>query len=726
MKQNQKGGVLMLKNTETKDSIFNNIQKLFPFGSKSVGGYLFKGELVTPYVSLYGGAPDIILPTKDVLIKLVQIQNTNENITHINDKEVIPAEKFNEEVMIQNDVFTKSFDSFLEPICPNIIYSDIITSVSFPNCSNSNLITDIMVSPRNYGIIIMEIIQDATTVHSLFPSCNSDNPDLNQNSISTNQILALKNYLYQLLRLKKIGYTHNDAHLDNGLYIVNYDYIGNMRVFLIDFGRTFVNDKYHLDDVVPSYGDWWSYKILRQFTQILSTELNITKFDDLYNHFDEEIKKSRDAYFVKLYDSNIITSLRNYTGYLVSVNEQLKMKSQFNNSYIFVKQNALLMDVSNVYQTPFERLNINFANHGYCPSKKYRFKTDSYRVEQPLQLIKPGINTYVGQTLSHIDRDARQIYLWVIGFTTLTGDIPQLFIIKSESCYEVGTKHFYIVKGYEITKYYAAGEMLVDKTKVFINFESGTYMAPLIKEWEKLQPTAKIKQIVENTVPLFILYTLNNNITETFAFDSVTIKNGTFFNPEYCCESTTLTATDEFLESVHQIMPDVVEKIPNVGDVLYNGGKHTNQNTTDLVMTYHHNHHKLDNKIQHNSPDKSILKEDKKIRNRWEKYIKTQKQQDYEMFEKMYPSYSVHYAQDVYPNIEILVNKMNHNNKNFMEGLCIINKYVDALKKREFGINHINKENQLGGFKQNKRRKPTRTRKRKSRSTSTKRKKYHK
>ena len=100
-------------------------------------------------------------------------------------------------------------------------------------------------------------------------------------------------------------------------------------------------------------------------------------------------------------------------------------------------------------------------------------------------------------------------------------------------------------------------------------------------------------------------------------------------------------------------------------------------------------------------------------------------QKDYEMFENMYPSYSVHYSQDVYPNIEILVNKMNNNN-NFMEGLCIINKYVDALKKREIiGIKHINKENQIGGGKQNKRRKTTRTRarKRKSQSTYTKRKK---
>ena len=706
MKKIQPGGALLLKNGETKSSIFGNIKQLVPFGSGSIGGYIFKGELINPYISLYGGTPNIIFPTYDVLIKLVQIQHSNEShITQHNNKEVIPAKTFNKEVMIQNDVFKKSIDSFLEPICPNIIYSDIITSVSFPNCNNSNLITDIMVPNRYYGIIIMEIIQGAKTVSTLFPLITKTNPNFDEINVSHDQDVVLKNYLYQILRLKKIGYTHNDAHLFNGLYVVNYDYIGKMRVFLIDFGRTTANNGYEFDDIVPS--TYLSHDCLRQFTQVLVKKFNLNNFNSLYDFFDNEIKTSRDTYFVKLYDSSIINDLRNYTGYIVSVSEQYKMLSQFKNSYIFVKQNAMLMDISQLYTVPFQKLNINYGTDKFCSSQEYTVSGQAYDVNLPIQLIKPGINTYVDDELRNIDRDHHQIYLWVIG-STQYGNI-KLYVIKAESCYEIGTKHFYIVEGYKITKFYAAGEMVVSNYNVLINFESGTYMYPLINNWKKQETENTIYKILHNTVPRFILYTLNNHLGDSMKFNDVTIDNtGTFFNPNYCCLPSTLRTTDVFLESLHHIMPDIVKKKTKKTHTTKGGNK-----TTERI----------------DSPIKSRLKEKTKLLDNWKKYIETQKQHDYEMFEKMYPSYRVQYSQDLYPNMEIIVDKLEENNTAFMEGLCIINKYVEALKQTEIGINKekqlnsntrgktvrqteisINKEKQLMGFNSTTRRRTARQR----------------
>jgi len=296
--------------------------KIEPFGGSSVGGYLYKLKFEEQQptrdeiMSINPGEKDeqnIVSSVSEIIVKVTQIGykkelNKNELKKDIK-KFIITPKLFNNELEIQRDIYNKSMDTFCEPICPNIISGEIIYKNDFDK-ENPFTILDYIYKAQNgghsiapftqktnntentvlrighyvdyssdydhgVGLIFMESKTNCQTVGSLW----GDNQTKNMvgyyvNKITTEiQQIVLDNFVFQLIRLQKLGYSHGDPHLHNALFIQNYNYIDDYRVYLIDFGETRIrpdaepNYAYHLPfymfHIPQDSEDHWSYQIVK-------------------------------------------------------------------------------------------------------------------------------------------------------------------------------------------------------------------------------------------------------------------------------------------------------------------------------------------------------------------------------------------------------------------------------------------------------------------------------
>lgn len=135
------------------------------------------------------------------------------------------------ETQYQQDIFYKSLidkTTLLEPICPGIVYSHptpLSTAVKQFFISKTTELNDIF--KHDIAFIAMEFMNDYKTLASL---CNSPKFEIYK-------YMAM----YELYKLHKIGYVHNDFHFENVLIHESYNYFestGSGRAIIIDFGRS--------------------------------------------------------------------------------------------------------------------------------------------------------------------------------------------------------------------------------------------------------------------------------------------------------------------------------------------------------------------------------------------------------------------------------------------------------------------------------------------------------
>lgn len=154
----------------------------------------------------------------------------------------ICSSKITNEVNIQKDVYLKSLkdkNSLLEPLCPCIVfahtdklkksekkeYKELIeTNIASEQDETAMRVLIDTLFEQDVYYIAMELIDD----------CKPLKYFINTPEFNTYKTIAL----YELDRLHKIGYMHNDYHFENVLINQNYNYFGikSGRAYIIDFG----------------------------------------------------------------------------------------------------------------------------------------------------------------------------------------------------------------------------------------------------------------------------------------------------------------------------------------------------------------------------------------------------------------------------------------------------------------------------------------------------------
>jgi len=559
-----KGGVVIIPEIDaTLARIFANINTVANIGANSVGGYLFMATLNQPYRELSGGKPNVISDVNNILIKLIQISTDDDMYQN---KEVVTTATFMNEVNTQIDIFKRSLDVFIEPICPGIIYSGIVDIGEIPTNNNRfnamlNVMRDFINGfnqhlPRSFGIIIMEN-GGAGTVETIIPEWHHDTPIPFSIPYDTLPFIdgatmrkrnAMLNYLYQILRLKQLGYIHGDAHLGNALCLENYTYIHNMRVFLIDFGRTTITHTpgMELDEILPDQGGWWSYQFLRDFAVNIIAQFGslTTAFEHYTNTY---VTRSNISFLKRIHRRDTLDQLMNFRNRVMIIEQPTNYRfiAPYNSSFIFqyLNPNNFFDITIGVQRTT---LPILMANDK--PDRYVFYRTD-YTLEESRQLFQdPEIRSdyltlYINEQFPYTLNAFSQIYLWVIGSTADNLGEVNLYMLKAPSSYGIGSFHEVILQGYNLTRYYAAGEMRVTGNIIMVNLCSYYMQHPDVLPHVRIDRLSQI-------LPMFMSYRINRNKISGFTIQMHVRIVETFFRPDYCGQTEIIQQEKRFLQRV--------------------------------------------------------------------------------------------------------------------------------------------------------------------------------
>jgi hypothetical protein len=211
---------------------------------------------------------------KSLIIKIQFINNKSLEIKLGDNKFVGISEKeFQDEINIQTDIFFKTFN-YLQPLCPSIIYAEIIKEFSEKiNILNllrkaDNLpfpVENNIIYNDDIGIIVMEMVNNSIPLYNYIEekeekieeikeyieNLQKNNTDSNLEKINKTMkiINAEKRKIeivenisrFALLKLAlDTGYNHSDFHRGNILIQYDDTYFKNIdkSPILIDFGRT--------------------------------------------------------------------------------------------------------------------------------------------------------------------------------------------------------------------------------------------------------------------------------------------------------------------------------------------------------------------------------------------------------------------------------------------------------------------------------------------------------
>jgi hypothetical protein len=527
-------------------------------GASSSGGYLFKLTFDKPiedFISVYPGKPVFVSYTQEILLKFVQINDTNtyRPNQHYNDKEIANKSTFEKEVQIQSLVYQNSLNFWFEPICPNIINSGFFSRTSSPAynlfMSNSKLrdIINTIFRETNItkiGYIFMELLAGSKPVSHAFPDWKL-RPNIPTTQLNQIQKTLLKNYVYQLIRLYNLGYTHGDTHLENAMFVDNYDYLENYRVYLIDFGRADKNTG--IPDMRNIYTfsqqqnglNYWSYQQVETYVNNIVQTRDRTRFKNKltawYSTQREIVNTSREHFIQKLYDEGALKKFKGLSGThsdLTFTNTDFIFKANdIQMLSITARDLNLRMNLSNIccFNSPEGYVGIN---------ERYKM----YNQEVITFVRQNNFTTYCDEEFLKYD-SPDGIFLWVIGIGAGSTK-PKIYFIHVDSCFEFVIKHATLIQHYGISSIYAAGEMVKIGFKLTFNFLSGTYMIAPLKDPElRDRMELNIKNLNNALIP-FVRYKLNRNpdiqynITlspECLAHDDIRSQTSIMDNA-HCCE----------------------------------------------------------------------------------------------------------------------------------------------------------------------------------------------
>ena len=247
-----KAGALRLPPFESVNSVFMRYiaQGTFHILSHGAFGLTLHLTVNTPIEGGYTQftpTPAFGEPVTSLVVKLSFV--SDERVQIALSKQValdtITRDEWQREIDIQTDVYKQTL-AYLEPLCPAIVYSHVIT----PHTTEGNMLCDPLIQHSSanplvrmfiqtlremphihMGIIGMECIEHAYTMHDMIQA-NSGNLKL---------VELIKNVgRYMVLQLAlQTGYSHNDFHGGNVLLTKQKGYFTGISVTptLIDFGR---------------------------------------------------------------------------------------------------------------------------------------------------------------------------------------------------------------------------------------------------------------------------------------------------------------------------------------------------------------------------------------------------------------------------------------------------------------------------------------------------------
>lgn len=570
-----KGGLTTLGNLKIFDLLDSvaATATVTKIGAKSVGGWLYRIQLSAPIVgvtSVYPGRRPVLNPMSTILIKLVQIGDTKTYDDQWSNKEITTNTVIAEEIKLQTIAYQQSMSVFCEPICPNIISFirilrggiGMATLNKFPILREK--IVSIFENPyyniKSIGFIAMEMLDGCQPISSAFPLWGNRAGQLAViNPLSTVQENILQNYLYQLIRLKKLGINHGDTHLENALYIENYTYINNFRVYLIDFGRATIVDTNLTNQHGICNRGYWSYRQMHEYAQ--------SKFNGNYDIFFRQMRRdyvepAEISFLHHIYNTNngannILTSLhiaaRNDGVNLISAFPNLK--DSFTNNLIFRQRNIPLIETNLAALEPnlipatmttncCQLIGID-GNSTYVTINRTYNNDIGYR-EYITELTYRVIQTS-GKTIWYTDTELHNfgggsgIFLWIIGMTP--DKTTHVFMTEVISCFEIGTTHIHLAKHFNIINTYASGQFMKVGNTIEVNFYSRTFMLGPHTRIPALLTSDNIIDLHE-CVGLFLRVQLNINIHVNQQFNIIMqdintrlYQHKTFINETNCCEN---------------------------------------------------------------------------------------------------------------------------------------------------------------------------------------------
>ena len=240
---------------------------------QSAGGLLFKltlnPDIESPFILNRSNTP--LAEVRGLIIKLVFINETGgryaifngpTQLTRLSDT---TQNEFLSECGIQDHVFTKTLDEYLEPICPCIlmknpklsmfnffkIHEAVIRSGNknakfiFDKIAGSVVLTqspsDLTVGHKgetfDIGLIVMEHLEGFDTLYNI--NKTSVTPDFNKMLV-----------IFELYKLFNLRLLHGDFHQSNFMINPTYEYIDGRlgRAIIIDFGASFMHQYPPIDD----------------------------------------------------------------------------------------------------------------------------------------------------------------------------------------------------------------------------------------------------------------------------------------------------------------------------------------------------------------------------------------------------------------------------------------------------------------------------------------------
>jgi len=588
--KNMKGGAIVLPD---KFNIHDLIQKykdtikIESFGGSSIGGYLYKLIFQDiPHkeeiMSINPGEKHdykIISNVSEIILKIVQIRSHFSSVSMYNKKEVVTRGDFVEEVQIQNDIYNKSMDTFCEPICPNIIADEIIYISGLTDPNNLlNILNEIYINQNStgftsesltpflddstqrdiggVGLIFMESKTDCKPIASLWSTDQSDFTPNDVHIITTQeQRIVLDNFIFQLIRLANLGYSHRDPHLNNALFIKNYNYIDDYRVYLIDFGRTQLKDPidltrldltrrtsdnvFYMFHVAPRARDFWSYQTTKYLFKYISVHgenedmvfrnkpLDIKDYDpgNIQKWYQNKLKKndiSKKIFLEKLYKINFLDFFKK----LKSTHSKVISDTRLDDSHLIFSKYGMYPvllgipeDIVLKVNTDIDGLIIDDQGIGlYINPTIKNYKMDLVKViseyEDIYSITSFCKNEEINDNVHAIDQD-ETAFIWIIGMAD--DNILNIYFMEIKSGWRLANNHIVLSSKFKIKSYYAAGEMKANKKENTLTFnlfsDSGFMKNPhIIREIDKLRENILIPVIKNKTKHSNIL--LDEQITD--------------------------------------------------------------------------------------------------------------------------------------------------------------------------------------------------------------------
>lgn len=536
--KNMKGGAIVLPD---KFNIYDLIQKykdtikIESFGGNSIGGYLYKliFEVIPDKEEIMSINPgeknenNIISNVSEIILKIVQIRSDFSSVSMYNKKEVVTIGDFVEEVQIQNDIYNKSMNTFCEPICPNIIADEIIYISDIGQQNSLNILNEIYINqnPTGFtsesltsflddntqrdiggvGLIFMESKTDCKPIASLWSTDKSDFTPNDVNIITTQeQRIVLDNFIFQLIRLAKLGYSHRDPHLNNALFIKNYNYIDDYRVYLIDFGRTqpkdpmdltkyTINNVFYMFHVTPRGKDFWSYQTTKYLFKYISVHggnedmvfrnkpLDIKDYypNNIEKWYQYKLKKndiSKKTFLENLYKINFLDFFEK----LKSTHSKLISDTRLDDSHLIFSKYGMTPLIVGVFpedtvlkvNTDIDGLIIDDQGLGlYINPVIKNYKMDLVKIiseyEDIYSITSFCKNEEINDNVHAIDQD-ETAFIWIIGM----GDdnILNIYFMEIKSGWRLANNHVVLCSKFKIKNYYAGGEMKANKKANTLTF----------------------------------------------------------------------------------------------------------------------------------------------------------------------------------------------------------------------------------------------------------------